>query len=1054
MYALDWFLLLLLILTQITSLFNSMRDFFARHLQKRCIFGIVFLIVVIRDLLEVLFLKRRLLAALLLCCLLAGCEQAGVPVTPAPVPQSLPDGTVYGLTAAVLYDSENESPHWQDTLDLLAQMPLLGLTAEAVDARRPLDLSGFDLVIPDAGLAASDLMDTLAGALQTYAEQGGYVLLDNAFAAVLPLDFLGAVALEKVSVCPTDLTFPSSNADLAPLQEVLSDFASLYPSYFEAAALSERDYGYGVVPGTAQTLASLGETALYTYNSYGEGGVLLTNPLLPNRFSLGNLSMTHRDEGETAFAGTTASCNMLFYSRFAGYIAKQRFGYALNRVYGFYGSPAMSWELHYEEITGIANNSMRIFSELCRQYRQIPSFTLIRSSYRWYRRAETVTYLLNRSANGLDFVMDYEESAYSSGTHIASGGGWLQQGYIDNAGSYFADYPEHNYRPYPTFGDLDGDGAAELVCGSYDGYFYCYADEGYTDRLHVSEAVRLTDPAGYPLKTPGFSAPQLVDLNGDGVLDLVSGASDGNVYWYAGDGAGRFTPMGVLLDSDIRGQVLPSFGDLNGDGVPDMALGSDQGILLLYFGQETDGAAAYSWRSMESCTRPCADAGLGSWLAPCLWDLDGDGGLDLAVGTFDGYVARLLRSDGAMTFDGYITLNEQNYKGNFNAKFGTYCVPAFRDLNGDGGLDLVCGSLEYGIAYPIDSPYFPYRAELEAQLAYAQQNDYYIGVHHYTNKYASREREDFELRRHLEAFEDYGLETSGIGTNSHTWYTSSLGDTQTFDAQFGAGLLWNSGFSPPGDVGVTPQNAAENVIALPFFLQSEGRGTILIQPNSALPYASAERSDLSGKYAMPVSIYYHCDFVYEKDASARDRCQKMADFQRKFGYVFVREDQQMRAAAAALNLRVDARMKDGVLTLTAGQAGAGFALYDARTQGAMGVEIEFSARCSAADYAVDANVWYQKGSSLYVSLDRPVTLTKAARADSAHLAQVNTPARITLVEGGAEVAFYENGMMEAVVDGAAVTSCVGWTVTQLDGKTIFTKFGGADTLRIRYEKED
>ena len=1003
-------------------------------------------------------MKRRLLAIFLLCCLLAGCGQAGVPPTPAPASsapasQPLPDETVYGLTAAVLYDSEDDSLYWRDTLDLLAQMPLIGLAAEAVDVRRPLELSGYDLVIPDAGLAASDRVDALAGALQAYVKQGGYVLLDNAFAAVLPLDFLGAAALEKVSVCPTELTFPSADADLEPLQEVLSDFAGLYPSYFEAEALGGRDYGYGVVPGAAQTLASLGKTALYTYNSYGDGGVLLTNPLLPNRYSLGNVSMTHRDEAETAFAGTTASCNMLFYSRFAGYIAKQRFGYALNRVYGFYGSPAMSWELHYEEITGIANNSMRIFSEMCKQYRQIPSFTLIRSSYWWVRRAETVTYLLNQDPDGLDFVMDYDESAYSSGTHIASGGGWLQQGYIDDTGSYFRDYPEYNYRAYPAFGDLDGDGGLELVCGSYDGYFYRYAGEGYTDRFHVSEAVRLTDPAGYPLQTPGFSAPQLVDLDGDGVLDLVSGAADGNVYWYAGDGAGCFTPMGVLLDSDVNGQVLPFFGDLNGDGVADMALGSSQGILLLYYGQKTDGATAYNWRAMESYTRICADAGLGSWLAPCLWDLDGDGDLDLAVGTFDGYIARLLQTGGAMAFDGYITLNEQNYKGNFNAKFGNNCVPVFRDLNGDGAADLVCGSLEYGVAYPIDSPYFPYRTELEAQVAYARQNYYYIGVHHYTNEYASRAREDYELRRHLEAFADYGLETSNIGTNSHTWYTSVNGDTQTLDAEYGAGLLWNSGFSPSGDVGVVPQGAAENAIALPFFLQSGGRGTILIQPNSVLPYAVTGWSDLSGKYAMPVSVFFHCDWIYRNDADSRNTCGKVAEFQQKFGYVFVREDQQMRSAAAALNLRVDARMKDGVLTLTAGQAETNFALYDAQTQGAMGVEVEFSARCGAADYAADANVWYQKGNSLYVSLDRPVTLTKTARSEGAHLTRVNTPARITLVEGGAEVAFREDGMMEAVVDGAAVTSCVGWTVTRLEGKTIFTKYGGADTLQIRYEKE-
>ena len=161
----------------------------------------------------------------------------------------------------------------------------------------------------------------------------------------------------------------------------------------------------------------------------------------------------------------------------------------------------------------------------------------------------------------------------------------------------------------------------------------------------------------------------------------------------------------------------------------------------------------------------------------------------------------------------------------------------------------------------------------------------------------------------------------------------------------------------------------------------------------------------------------------------------------------------MRCAAAALNLQVDARMRDGVLTLAAGQAGDGFALCDARTRNAMGVEVEFSARRSAADFAADANVRYQKGNSLYVSLDRPAALTKAERAGGAHLARVNTPARITPSESGAEVAFLEDGMMEAVVDGNAVTSCVGWTVTRQENQTIFTKYGGADTLQIRYEKE-
>ena len=43
-------------------------------------------------------------------------------------------------------------------------------------------------------------------------------------------------------------------------------------------------------------------------------------------------------------------------------------------------------------------------------------------------------------------------------------------------------------------------------------------------------------------------------------------------------------------------------------------------------------------------------------------------------------------------------------------------------------------------------------------------------------------------------------------------------------------------------------------------------------------------------------------------------------------------------------------------------------------------------------------------------------------------------------------------MMEAVAVGKAQTSSVGWTVTEANGNTVFTKYGSADTLQIRYEE--
>ena len=1015
-------------------------------------------------------MKRSLFCLILcislLCTLLCGCGQqpAETPVQqPAPVVKNEPLPQVepvseetgdYGLSAAVLYDSRLNSPYWQDIYDLLEQSVLIGLQVESVDVAGKYDLSAYDLVVPDGSLLDSVSMEQLRDDLMSYTENGGYVLLDNRFHAVMPMRYLGISQITILDGCPLDMTYPEVGADLGQLQEVIRDLASLYADYYEAETLLDMDYGRGFVTDTAISLADWNGQSIYTFHNYGNGAVMLTNPLLPNIYSLGNLSMTHRSEAETAFANTTASCNLLLYSRFAGLVAKEKYGYALNRVYGSHGSPSMAWELHYEEITAFQNNSMKIFDDICREYQQIPSYTIIRSSYWWFLRTETVTYLRNQAANGYAFEMDFEESAYSSGTHIAADGEWLHLNSIEEGGSYFRDYPEHNYRPYPCFADFDGDGDDELVSGSQDGYLYIYDNIDYVNRLVTSSADRLTDTNGNALSVGSFSAPAAIDLNGDGITDILCGSANGCIYWFEGRREGIYVNRGVYLVTDIPGQALPAVGDLNGDGLADLAVGSDQGILLVYYGQETENGLSYNWRQMESYSKLCTNEGLGKWLAPAFVDWNGDGCSDLVIGTFDGYIAILSGSgEGGMTFDGCIDIEEMNYKGNHHVKFGNYCVPRFYDVDSDGADDLVCGSLEYGLAYPIDSVYFPYRAELQAQFDYAKRNFQYVGVHHYSNGFASAEREAYELQRHKEAFDSYGAAFEGQGANAHTWYQSVLGDTQTLDGEYDAGILWNSGFSAPGDPGVAPQYAAENVIALPFFLQRDGKDTILVQNNSVLPYVDTAWSDLSAKYHMPICVYYHCDFVYENDAGARDYVNKVQQFQWQHGYNFVREDQMMYATAAACNLDVLVEQEGDRLRLISREKSTEGALYDPLYQKAIGVEIQFAERVDASAYVTDAKVWHREGSSLFVSLTDEVTVSPSFPEKISCLRQVNLPAEITVLENGAEVRFLDDGMMQAAAVGQAQTSSVGWTVTVQNGNTVFTKYGSADTLQITYVEE-
>jgi len=996
-------------------------------------------------------MKRLLLilqSILILC--FAGCERKK-PIF------ILPEGEDAGfLKVAVLYDGNSDDISYLDIYSHLEQSLLLNIKVDKVDISEEYSLGGYDVLYPETTIMTSQNAESVKADIINFTRKGASVFLDNAFCNFFDAEYIGAKKLVKLTECPTDLTFPKVGTDLSELSELVSDFARLYESYSDFNRLSSYDYGYALVPGKATALVKYGDLALYTMNQYGKGYVFFTNPLLPNKYSINGFSLEKRGGKQVSLANTTASANQLLVNEFASFVSKQRYGFSIFRVFGCFGRPSIAWELHYEEITGIENGSSILFGELCKEYLQVPSYALIRNSYCWFSRAESVTYLLNEDNNsGFSYSMDLYENAYSSGTHIVSGDRWLSLQKIENAGRYFEDYPEYDMRAYPCVIDFNGDGILDIFCGSADGYFYYYSGKAFDGRFITSEARILMSPDIDALSVKGYSAPVLIDIDGDNVLDIVSGSNDGNIYWFSGNGDFTFSPRGVLISTKIKGQTLPDVGDMNGDGIADLLVGSNEGLLLIYYAAlDCNGGLSFSSKSMSDISSLCG--GLGSWLSPRAIDLNGDDVNDLAVGVFDGYIARLLFNDGKLEFNGYITTDEMNYKGNNNIKFGNNCVPFFADINGDGSLDLIAGSLEYGLAYPIDSDYFPYRDKLQEQIDYIKDNRFYLGAHFYTNKYASADREAYEIAAHIDAMKSYGAEAEGKGTNQHTWYTSTFSPVQSFLSAYNAGLFWNTGFMPPFSR-ATPQVSAENVISLPFFLTVDGKRTILLQNCSTLPYKDECWSDISAKYGMPMCIYYHCDLVYKSEESTRNSLQKIADFWKKHNYNFVMENQLMKASAAAYNLGIVLANTEGAdgksldMTVSPRTLSKDFALFDVGYQNSCGVKIEFGEAFNAENIAVDADVWYRDGNCIYAGLNRDVRVYEASRrADTPHIERVNTAAIIEKTVTGAVINFMDSGMMQLVVDGKASTATEGWTVTTENGKTVFTKYGDAATLELKY----
>lgn len=958
---------------------------------------------------------KRLIPLLLLALCLAGCGT----ITREPDP----------LTAAVL--SAGDSITAKNAYNSLCNSSVSTLKADRLDASNLGSLSDYDIIYIDK--SAAQVWDLDTSVIEAYVEKGGNVFLDNELYNLFSKDFIGAADFAAVNTFPSDMLYPACETDgIKKIQSLIRDFCGLYKNY--ANFNPQQDYGVAVIPSTAQCIAETDGKGIYTINQYGDGFVFFTSPILPNTFSVNNLSPD--DTGEY-LAATTVGASKLIRDYFAEAVSLKKYGYAAETVLGSFARPAAAWELHYEDITGIEHGSAEIFEEMCKRYGQVPSFTLARSPYVWFRRAESVTYALNDNGQ---FAMDPYENAYSSGTHFVSGKKWLSLDYYDNTISYFQQSHDYIKRAYPCPTDFNGDGNMDLICGSADGKLYYFEGSGMQDNYEFGVATMFTDTDGKQIGVSAYSSPDIADLDNDGINEIITGDENGSIHCFKPIGGMMLQDLGIILETGMT-DAMPALGDLSGDGIIDMAVGSRTGEMRIYYGEAVSyGTAFNSYESVETGQ---------SWCAPCIADVNGDGINELYSGTFEGYIAGYENGQ----FLGYLEGNECNHEGNIHLKFGANSVPRFYDIDRNGSLDLIAGSLEYGLAVPIDSKYFPYRDKLQKQLDGFRERGIYVGVHALSHEHADPTHDERELKYQKDAFEAYGLDFVGSGANQHTWRTSKVGyDTHydnmqgydgTYRAQMDAGLYWNSGSQTPDSIAV-PEVSAENSILVPFYLNN---GQLMLQPCNT-PNGHSEYSDITAKYELPLLFYNHCDYIYREPENEEAKIKEADSLVNDYEYNFVQENQLVKMAAAALNTYVNAKWENDALYLSAKPKSTDIPLYDKRYQNSVGVKIILANGVSADEFNVDASVYYKKDNCIYASLDKGAVISKKGEKNDIPITAVNLPADISKDKDGAQVKFLDGGMMTVTVNGNAKTNSDGWEVTQQNGKTIFRKYGKKETLKI------
>lgn len=252
----------------------------------------------------------------------------------------------------------------------------------------------------------------------------------------------------------------------------------------------------------------------------------------------------------------------------------------------------------------------------------------------------------------------------------------------------------------PAFADLDGDDDQDLIVGVLGGAYnpnrsdrenlYYYEQTG-TDQYALRTRQLLPS-----LDVGSESAVALGDLDGDGDLDMLLGnklvvdaAQTARLYVLRNDGTATQPAFTVTdsLETVASYNYVPELGDLDGDGDLDLLLGTWNDGIAFYLNVGTAGEPRF-----ELAAEGFIRLTRGSHTTPALVDIDADGDLDLFVGETSGDI-NFYRNVGSPTEPDYELMSDTY--GDINV--GRRSAPAHIDIDGDEDFDMLIGTANQGL---------------------------------------------------------------------------------------------------------------------------------------------------------------------------------------------------------------------------------------------------------------------------------------------------------------------------------------------------------------------
>lgn len=236
----------------------------------------------------------------------------------------------------------------------------------------------------------------------------------------------------------------------------------------------------------------------------------------------------------------------------------------------------------------------------------------------------------------------------------------------------------------PTIGDWNGDKRPDLLLGCDCGKLFAFENRGTT-----------STPDWYPITFPAFeayqrrySAPHLLDIDGDGDLDILVGNETGRIELILNHGSPSkpdWKLQSLYLGAiDVGDHSVPIAFDIDQDKDLDLLVGNGKGHLIFYLNEGSPSTPQFVLKNTRFSQNVFA-----ANIVPQLFDWANDGIMDLLIGEKEGsiYLLRNQPTPGIPLNYGW-KLEELPVKIIDNSHF---VAPAKIDWNQDQKPDLLIG---------------------------------------------------------------------------------------------------------------------------------------------------------------------------------------------------------------------------------------------------------------------------------------------------------------------------------------------------------------------------